>query len=169
MFLSGIFSYPHYKVGAWTVPPRDLRSTWAATRTLLIGSWGCGELGGDHERALLTKITPLVISLPRLRLLGSQGWARVITRGVYGIGRGSGGASMVVILKNALLGVIPLENLTPGRRKSLPGIKKIENWLPFECNSIWYPENNKNNWEFFRNLQNFFKIYKFLKIFFCVA
>ena len=26
--------------------------------------------------------------------------------------------------KNALLSVIPLENLTPGRRKSLPGIKK---------------------------------------------
>ena len=23
-----------------------------------IGSWGCGELGGDHERALLTKIGP---------------------------------------------------------------------------------------------------------------
>ena len=28
--------------------------------------------------------------------------------------------------KNALLSVIPLENLTPGRRKSLPGIKKMK-------------------------------------------
>ena len=47
--------------------------------------------------------------------------------------------------KNILFSVNPLHILTPARPKiTARNQKKIENWLPFECASIGYPENSKN-------------------------